>query len=228
MKQSDLEQINNKFITCENKTSIFLSLEGIEGSGKSTHIGKIKSYLEALKYNVLVVREPGGTEFGELLRKAILNSNTPIEAISEAYLFAASRAQLLKEVILPFLKKDRSVVICDRYIDSSIAYQGIARNIGINSILNIHTFPPLNILPTKTFYIKISYKTSQDRQEKRKSKKDYFESQNANFYNSLITGYDKAAEIFRDRISIIDGEKNTDEVFNEIKIEIDKIIKNHD
>ena len=99
-------------------SSYFLSFEGIEGSGKSTQLKILQSYLEGLGYRVIILREPGGTNYGEKLREAILASEEALHPIAEAYLFASSRAQLLKQVVLKELSVEKTVVICDRYIDS--------------------------------------------------------------------------------------------------------------
>jgi len=211
-----MDNILKKFTTPNTQGSYFLSFEGIEGAGKSTQLQVVKRHLESKGLSVTVVREPGGTPFGEALRAAILQSDKKIHPLSEAYLFASSRAQLLQDVILPKLGEPKSVVICDRYIDSSLAYQGVARNLGIETILNFHSYSPLNILPHKTFYIKIDLETSLERQRIRNQKKDYFESQGVAFYKQLIYGYDKAAELFPSRISVIDGNQSVDKISTDI------------
>jgi dTMP kinase len=192
--------------------SHFFSFEGIEGSGKSTQIQRLKEYLENQGYNVLLLREPGGTEFGESLRTAILESEHKIAPLAEAYLFASSRCQLLTQKILPHLKKEKSVVILDRYIDSSIAYQGFARELGANLIEDIHSYHPLNIVPEMTFYLKIDLETSMQRQQSRGNEKDYFEKENNLFYTKLINGYDLCASTYKKRIAIIDANKSIEEV----------------
>ncbi|OUR95527.1 dTMP kinase [Halobacteriovorax marinus] len=208
--------------------SFFLSFEGIEGAGKSTQIISAKEYLESQGFRVLILREPGGTPFGEKLRQAILNSKTELEPISEAYLFASSRAQLLTEVTLKELNVPGTIIIYDRYIDSSIAYQGIARGLGIETILGIHSTFPLNLMPHKTFYLKISLDTSFGRQRVRNSPKDYFESRGKDFYENLVTGFETSCELFPDRICVIDGNRGLDEVFESIKAEIDELIMKKD
>ena len=201
--------------------SLFISLEGIEGSGKSTQIQLIKDYLSSLGYQVLILREPGGTKFGEGLRSAILESEEPLHPLAEAYLFASSRSQLLKEKILPFLEKDKSIVILDRYIDSSIAYQGKARGLGIETIINIHSYSPLNIMPNLTFLLDIDLKTSMERQSARGNDKDYFEKENQNFYQNLIDGYHECAKTFPERMKVIAAERSVEEVFSEVKSILD-------
>lgn len=208
--------------------SFFLSFEGIEGAGKSTQIISAKDYLESQGFRVLILREPGGTPFGEKLRQAILNSKTELEPISEAYLFASSRAQLLTEVTLKELNVPGTVIIYDRYIDSSIAYQGVARGLGVETVLNIHNTFPLNLLPHKTFYLKISLDTSFGRQRVRNSPKDYFESRGKQFYENLIAGFENSCELFPERISVIDGNRGLDEVFQDIKTQLDLLITKKD
>ncbi len=208
-----MKNILRRFTSPQQKNSYFVTLEGIEGSGKSTQITNISDFFSTRGYTVTLLREPGGTKFGENLRNAILSSETKITAISEAYLFAASRAQLLQEKILPALSKPNNIVICDRYLDSSIAYQGFASGLGMESILNIHLPTPLNILPDLTIYLKISLETSLNRQALRNNKKDYFESKDMSFHKKLIEGYDAAAELFQNRVATINGESSIDDIF---------------
>lgn len=210
------EELKNRFSRHNDKNSFFLSFEGIEGAGKSTQIIRFKKDLEQDGYDVLVVREPGGTIFGEKLREAILLSESQLDPIAEAHLFASSRAQLLFEKSFKHLQKDKSVVIYDRYIDSSIAYQGVARGLGVDTILEIHSHYPLTSLPQTTFYIKISLECSLRRQAARNQEKDYFESENKNFYKKLIQGYEQSSQIFPERFAIIDGEQNIDGVYSQI------------
>ena len=192
--------------------SYFLSFEGIEGAGKSTQIIKTREWLEARGFNVHVLREPGGTAFGEKLRGAILGSQAPLCAVAEAYLFASSRAQLLDEVILKELAKPGTIIILDRYLDSTIAYQGIGRELGVQTILNIHRPFPLHLVPHLTFYLKIDPELSERRQKVRNAPKDYFERKGVDFYKKLVAGYDFAAEIFPERIVTLDGSGAADKV----------------
>jgi dTMP kinase len=197
--------------------SYFISFEGIEGAGKSTQISKLKSYLENQKnFRVLTFREPGGTAFGEKLRQAILNTTTDIIPLAEAHLFASSRAQLLSEVILKELSVPNTVIICDRYIDSSMAYQGHARGLGVAQILNIHSIFPLNLVPHLTFYLRIDVETSEQRQKIRNASKDYFVSKGVEFYKKLVVGYDLVAELFPGRVLKIDANVDLNSVTDQI------------
>ncbi len=205
--------------------SFFISFEGIEGAGKSTVIKKVEDFLKSHGYRLVMVREPGGTVFGENLRKSILESKTPIHPVAEAMLFASSRAQLLSEIILKELQTPKTVVLCDRFIDSSLAYQGMARGLGIETILNIHKPFPLSSVPHRTYYISISLETSMERQRKRNSEKDYFESEKEEFYKKLISGYNQASKLFPERISVINGEVNEEEVANNVLKDLEELIR---
>lgn len=204
--------------------SYFLSFEGIEGAGKSTQIQSVVSHLESRGMRVLVLREPGGTPFGERLRQAILSTNTDLHPLAEAHLFAASRAQLLQEVVLNELSVPGTAIICDRYIDSTLAYQGVARGLGGATVLEIHRTFPLCLVPHLTFYIRIGVDTSHGRQKIRNAPKDYFERQGNDFYQKLVEGYDLAAQIFPNRITVIDGERGFEAVNQDIINRLDQLL----
>lgn len=204
--------------------SFFLSFEGIEGAGKSTQIVKVKEYLESHDFNVHVLREPGGTAFGEKLRKAILETENDLHPAAEAHLFCAARAQLLNEVVIKELAQPNTIIICDRFIDSSIAYQGVARELGVNKVLDMHTIFPLNLVPHLTFYLRIGLEKSLERQQMRNLPKDYFESRDNSFHEKLIEGYDLTSDTFTERIKVIDGSKSQDEVYLKIKSYLDDLI----
>lgn len=212
-----MQNLLDKFTTTGAEGSLLISFEGIEGSGKSTQIENVKSYMAKKGKSVFYFREPGGTQFGEKLREAILNSDAPLSPIAEAHLFASARAQLLFQEVIPKLKQPNTVVILDRYIDSSIAYQASARGLGIETILSIHQHGPLNIMPHCTFYLAIDLETSFKRQQARGNKKDYFEKENKEFYQKLIDGYEMAANHFEYRIIKIDGRGTQRDVFSAIE-----------
>lgn len=208
--------------------SFFLSFEGIEGAGKSTQITRLKSYLEEKNFRVLILREPGGTPFGEKLRQAILETKTEITPLAEAHLFASSRAQLLTEVIMKELAVANTVIICDRYIDSSLVYQGHARGLGVAEVLEIHKIFPLNLVPHLTFYLRIDVDTSEKRQKMRNAPKDYFESKGIEFYKKLVVGYDLMHELFPNRILKINAEGSLDDVTKSILSTVENMINNKD
>lgn len=224
MKNTIPNELVQKFRSPEFPGSFFISFEGIEGAGKSTQIAKLKDYLEKKNFRVLILREPGGTFFGERLREAILNAKSELHPLAEAHLFASSRTQLLTEVTLKELATPNTVVIYDRYIDSSLAYQGVARGLGAREILEIHGQFPLTLVPHLTFYLKISPETSEKRQKMRNAPKDYFESRGMSFYRDLVSGYDLASEIFGNRILTLDAEKNFAQVELDIQDAMDKLL----
>lgn len=224
MKNTIPLELIQKFRSPEFPGSFFVSFEGIEGAGKSTQIARLKDYLEKKNYRVLILREPGGTFFGERLREAILNAKTELHPLAEAHLFASSRTQLLTEVTMKELSTPNTVVIYDRYLDSSLAYQGVARGLGAREILEIHSQFPLTLVPHVTFYLKITPETSEKRQKMRNAPKDYFESRGMNFYRDLVKGYDLASEIFSDRILTLDAEKSFDQVELDIQEAMTKVL----
>lgn len=216
-----LDKIISQFKTVDQSqsrgvNSQFISFEGIEGCGKTTQISLLKQQLEKEGRTVTVLREPGGTQFGESLRSAILTSEVKLHPTAEAYLFASSRSQLLFEKIKPLLEEENQIVILDRYIDSSLAYQAMARGLGVEFILNIHTQSPLNMLPDMTFYLEIDTQTSMERQNARGDEKDYFEKENTDFYQTLISGYETSVKLFPKRMKVIDATKTIDEIHNSI------------
>ena len=218
------QELLNSFRSPAFPGSYFLSFEGIEGAGKSTQIIRLKNHLEKKDFRVLVLREPGGTPFGEKMRQAILETKTEITPLAEAHLFASSRAQLLTEVILKELAVPNTVIICDRYIDSSVVYQGHSRGVGVAEILNLHNSFPLNLVPHLTFYLKIGVESSEARQKMRNAPKDYFEAKGVEFYKKLVVGYDLVAELFPNRILKLDAEVNLDELTMRIIEVVDKLI----
>lgn len=212
MNNQELKTLRTLFRPPETPGSTFISLEGVEGSGKTTQIKNLEAYLKQKNYRVLTLREPGGTIFGEKLRSAVLESEVSLHPLAECHLFLAARAQLLTEKILPFLLTPGSVVIVDRYLDSSLAYQGRARHLGYETILTLHQFDPLNLIPHRTYFLDIDLEDSMKRQEHRGNKKDYFESQNQAFYQCLIDSYRELAYIFNDRILKVDARQSVDQV----------------
>ena len=218
------QELLNSFRSPAFPGSFFLSFEGIEGAGKSTQIIRLKKHLEDKNFRVLVLREPGGTPFGEKMRQAILETKTEITPLAEAHLFASSRAQLLSEVILKELAVPNTIIICDRYIDSSLVYQGHSRGLGVAEVLSIHNAFPLNIVPHLTFYLRIDVETSEKRQKMRNAPKDYFEAKGIEFYKKLVVGYDLVAELFPNRILKLDAEVTLDEMTMRITEVVDNLI----
>jgi dTMP kinase len=144
---------------------VFVTFEGIDGAGKTTQAGLLKEALEAEGRDVLLTREPGGTPIGERLRELLLFADEEISPWAEAGLFMAARAELVHTVIAPALERGADVV-CDRYIDSSLAYQGIARRIGVDRVLGLNLPAIRGLLPDRTFFLAIDVEEAQSRRGK--------------------------------------------------------------
>lgn len=200
----------------EIDSSLFFSFEGIEGAGKSTQIQLFKEALEKKGWKVSIFREPGGTLIGERLRKSILASEKKLSALTETFIFLASRAELIKQEISPRLEGVKNIVILDRYIDSTLSYQGMGRKLGLETILKLHSLPPLNLLPHKTFFLSIDEETSLERQKLRGDAKDYFEREKEDFYRDIKEGFIKIAKSCPERVVSIDASRGVQEVHKSI------------
>lgn len=194
-----------------------ISFEGIEAAGKSTQIKLLSSYFQQKKTEVLTLREPGGTAFGELLRECLLAPKTEApSALSQALTFIAARAELLEKKVVPWLSSPHQVVLLDRFIDSTLAYQGIGQNLGIQEVLDLHRVGPLGLRPDLTIYLKISWPECQRRMKERSQLKDFFEGQDGSFHQSLIRAFDHLAGLFPERIVVIDAEDSVENIHQKI------------
>ncbi len=200
-------------------TGHFITFEGIEGCGKTTQIQKLSGFLRDRGYSVLCLREPGGTDVGEQIRQVLLHATYPLHPLSESLLFLASRAQLIHEKILPHLAQG-GIVLLDRYLDSTLAYQALAQNLSPLNILQIHSQTPLNLLPHLTFYLDIDYEVSLQRQQTRGQKKDYFESRDAHYFLGLIKAYRLLAQSYPQRIVTHPGDQDVNQIFSVLKDDI--------
>lgn len=192
----------------------FFSFEGPEGAGKTTMIAMLESFLREKGFDVLATREPGGVRIAEEIRSIILNpAHTEMDGRTEALLYAAARRQHLLEKIIPAVKSGK-VVLCDRFIDSSLAYQGFARELGMDEILQINQFAINGYFPTLTIYFDIDPKIGLERIQKNKQREmNRLDMENLSFHYKVREGYLKLAKRFSDRIITIDASKSVDEVF---------------
>ncbi len=199
----------------------FISFEGIDGSGKSTQIDRLSSFLTGNGYEVVLTREPGGTEIGEKIRNIILDkSNADMSYMTEALLYAASRAQHVSEVIAPAVEAGK-IVICDRFVDSSIAYQGAGRQLG-DSVDIINRYAVNGCMPDITFLMKVRPDVSSSRINKREL--DRIEMENAEFYKRVYSGYEKLEREFPGRIIGIDAAGSIKDIENTIISHIKRLI----
>ncbi len=187
---------------------IFITLEGPDGSGKSTQLKYIREHFEGKSDNIVFTREPGGTFIGEKIREIILcNSHTDMCNRTEALLFAAARAQHVEEVIMPALSEGK-IVICDRYVDSSIIYQGYARGLG-EDVRIINEFATKRLLPDLTILLMVEPQESIDRLN-RKEMPDRLDEEKMEFHKRAYEAYMEMAKN-EDRFRIIDATKRIDE-----------------
>lgn len=192
---------------------MFITFEGPDGSGKSTVIKKVYEKLINDGYPIVLTREPGGTPIAEKIRNVILdNDNTALDARTEALLYAASRRQHLVEKIRPALKEGK-IVLCDRFLDSSLAYQGGGRHLGIEKVLNVNLFATENTYPDLTLFFNISPEEGLKRVSADKKRvADRLDNENENFHHDVYNAFLKVVNDNKNRIVVIDATKSVDEV----------------
>jgi len=202
---------------------LFITFEGIEGCGKTTQICLIKDYLLKRGYPVIATREPGGTQIGDSIRKILLDSqNAKIDIRTELLLYQASRAQHIKDVIRPALEQGY-IVLCDRFTDATLAYQGYAQGISKDLIESLNQFATNNLTPDFTILIdcpvEIGLKRVQNRKEtlNQKVSEDRFEEKSIAFHQMVRLGYLQIADRNSNRIYIVDGRKEPSNVHREIR-----------
>ncbi|MEG0308900.1 MAG: dTMP kinase [Clostridium sp.] len=193
---------------------ILIALEGPDGSGKSTQIKLLEEYFVNKGVEVIRTREPGGTKISEKIRSVILdNDNKEMDDMCEALLYAASRAQLVREVIKPAIEAGK-VVLCDRFVYSSIVYQGIARNLGMDIIKSINDAALGGLMADLVFMITIPYEKGIDRKRNQKAL-DRLENGGLEFHKKVFEGYSKISTIY-DKIELIDGCNSIEDIHKSI------------
>lgn len=202
---------------------LFIVMEGPDGSGKTTQINLLKEYLEEAGYECLITREPGGTVIGEKVRQLILNpEHKEMSPVTEMLLYAASRAQLVHEVIGPALEEGK-IVISDRFVDSSIVYQGIARKLGISTVSAVNA-PGIGIYrPDGIFFIDLSEAEGLRRKKEQKNL-DRMEQQGIDFHHMVSEGYRKVLS-GRPEVMKIDGGRSIDTIQKKIRNHVDELLK---
>ena len=190
---------------------MFVTFEGIDGSGKSTQARLLAEALAEDGRKVVLTREPGGTELGERIRELLLHAGE-VTPWAEATLFAAARAQLVEAVIAPALARGADVV-CDRYLDSSLAYQGIARGLGLERVLELNLNATGNVLPDRTYLLVVDPDVAAGRLPETR---DRIEREDEDFRARVDRAYRELAEFFPNRIITIDGSRPPEEIGREI------------
>ncbi|MGL6124985.1 MAG: dTMP kinase [Metamycoplasmataceae bacterium] len=206
---------------------MFITFEGLDNAGKTTAIKRLIEYLKVnnIDKNYVFTREPGGTGIkeAEFIREFVLSPEYNIDPMSEALLYLVSRKIHLTRVIEPALKEGK-IVVCDRFIDSSLAYQGSGRELGIDKIRDLNSIVTNNIKPDFTFYIKVSPEVSVQRLSSNKDSLDRLESNELDFYKRVAKGYDQVINKDKNRFIIIDGNLSIDKVAEKVIEEFDKIM----
>ena len=193
---------------------LFITFEGCEGSGKTTVSKYLYNRLKEEGYDVIYSREPGGVDIAEQIRSVILNvRNTAMDPRTEALLYAASRRQHLAEIVLPALKAGK-IVLCDRFVDSSLVYQGYARGIGIDKVWELNQFAIDDCMPDMTLYYDVDVETGLSRVRSR-GEMNRLDSENVEFHKSVRKAYQMIAEKYPERIVTIDSNRPLREVEEE-------------
>lgn len=205
------------------KKGYFITFEGPDGSGKTTVCNAVYQRLKDMGYDVVHTREPGGIEIAEKIRDIILDpQNVMMDAKTEALLYAASRRQHLVEKVIPSIEAGK-VVICERFVDSSLAYQGYGRELGFDEVLSINKFAIGDYFPDMTVYLDVDEKTGLERIKDR-AFKDRLDQESIDFHHRVNEGYQKVINVFKDRISIVDASKPLDSVIEDALSRVKELI----
>ena len=201
----------------------FISVEGSDGSGKSTQLKNIEAYLRESGRDVVVTREPGGTPLAESLRELLLDpQNKNMTDRTEMLLYAAARAQHVEELIMPALSRGKTV-LTDRFVDSSVAYQGYGRRLG-DMVWDVNRIATAGVMPDITIFLDLPYELGIQRKEKEQGHVlDRLELEKREFHKRVYEGYLEISELEKCRICRIDASKTPDEVFGEIKEKLERL-----
>ncbi len=202
------------------KKSLFISFEGVEGSGKTTQVNMLYARLLRMNVDVLATQEPGGTRIGEEIRRILLNpAFKEMHPMTETVLYAADRAQHFFEIIKPALNAGM-VVICDRFIDSTLAYQGVARRVGMEGVRNLNEWITDDFYPDLTFLLEVPYHVGIKRIEGRKAALDRMESEGQAFHEQVQEAYKTLAKFFPQRFKVLDGGDTPGNIHREVMQEV--------
>ena len=203
---------------------MFITFEGIEGSGKSTQCKMLKEYLESMGRKVSVTREPGWGAMGKLIRHLILEEkDLNIHPLTELYLFCADRVQHVQDFILPRLK-DGEIVICDRYFDSTIVYQGYGRQLDLYTVKKLAEASTLKLVPDITFLLNLPVREGLTRLDLRDETTNRMDEEPLEFHELIRQGYISEATLNTNRIKIINASHEADDVQKQIRLLLDSIL----
>lgn len=206
---------------------LFITFEGNDGSGKTTISMKVYEALKEQGYPVIYTREPGGIDIAEQIRSVILDpKNIVMDARTEALLYAASRRQHLVEKVLPALSEGK-IVLCDRFVDSSLAYQGVGREIGIEEVFQINEFAIEGHMPDATVFLSVSLETGLQRVNSR-GNLDRLDNEKEEFHMRVAKGYEIIKKQFANRMIIVNAEQEIEQVFQDALHTVEEIIQRYD
>ena len=216
----------SKTVKARKKRGLLITFEGPQGSGKTAQISRISTRFEDAGYNVVVTREPGGTEIGEEIRHLLKHgtSNRNMTPETELLLFAASRAQLVREIFIPSLKKGK-IILCDRFLDSTTVYQGVGRQISAEPVHIINTFAVGNLIPDITVVLDVPAEVGFSRIRHRATDlSERMEEETIDFYRKVREGYLMLAKALSERFIVIDGTEERKSVEEKIWHELNQRI----
>lgn len=203
---------------------LFITLEGPDGSGKSTIARLLADYLKEKGYDVVTTREPGGTKISEDIRNIILDTNnTNMSYVTEALLYAASRAQHVSQKIRPAIESGK-IIICERFVLSSLVYQGIARGLGIERVKEINDFAIQGVYPDLILFFDIPPDIALKRKTK-KNQGDRLEREKLDFHKKVYEGYLSLMDIYKEKIKLIDATKTRNNIFQQVKVVLDNLLE---
>lgn len=198
---------------------VLVTFEGLDGSGKTTQVERLRASLESEGREVVTAREPGRTELGEAIRELVLHRGE-MTPWAEALLYAAARAELVAEVVRPALERGADVLL-DRYLDSSIVYQGIGRGLGVDEVLEVNLLATGGLLPDRTFVLAVDAGSSLARVG---AEPDRIEREDASFHERVAAGYERLASLFPERVVLLDGALDPDTLAERILDELGRAV----
>ena len=204
----------------DNKKGLFITFEGADGCGKTTQINLLKDYLENKNYEIITTLEPGGSDIGKKLRQILLHHDGFVSPRAEMFMYLADRAQHIDTVIKNNVEKNK-IVLCDRHIDSTVAYQGYGRGEDIEQINLLNEIATGGYKPDLTFVFDVDSEIAQKRVG---NVKDRLESEGLEFHRKIRQGYLELAKKYPNRIKVINSNKTIEEVFEQVKKIIDEIL----
>lgn len=204
---------------------MFITFEGIEGCGKTTQVELLGDYLTEKGHDVLKTREPGGTQFGEVLREALLRRGMDVRPLSELLVFMAMRAQHVEEVILPAIQ-DGKIILCDRFADATFAYQGYGRKMDFVMIDTLNTIVTKGLRPDLTILIDVSVEKGL-RRRAATSEMDRIEEEEISFHQRIAKAYEKMAKEDPERFFVVDGDLKIPAIQEIIRTKVDSLLKTY-